>query len=83
MIVQGNVAVRIDPDLRTAVVGVPSSFAGRPKPRRRRTGLGPRVRQPAPADAGRLYRWEFEKDGRSVGVRVDGRLVLNASIPML
>jgi DNA-binding transcriptional LysR family regulator len=26
---------------------------------------------------GRVYSWEFEKDGREVNVRVDGQLVFN------
>ena len=37
----------------------------------------PRVHQPAPTDFGRLYAWEFGKDGRELNVRVDGQLVFN------
>jgi DNA-binding transcriptional LysR family regulator len=83
MVAQDMVAVRIGPDLRSAVVGAPSYFAGRPKPE---------VPQDLTAHAcinlrlpthGGLYAWEFERDGREVRVRVEGQLVFNATAAML
>jgi DNA-binding transcriptional LysR family regulator len=71
------IAVRIGPDFRMAVVGAPSYFAGRPKPK---------VPQDLTAHAcinmrlptyGGIYAWEFEKRGRALKVRVEGQLVFN------
>jgi DNA-binding transcriptional LysR family regulator len=71
------IAVRIGPDFRMAVVGAPSYFGSRPKPK---------VPQDLTAHAcinmrlptyGGVYAWEFEKRGRALKVRVDGQLVFN------
>jgi len=71
------IAVRIGPDFRMAVVGAPSYFANRPKPK---------VPQDLTAHAcinmrlptyGGIYAWEFEKRGRALKVRVEGQLVFN------
>jgi len=71
------IAVRIGPDFRMAVVGAPSYFASRPKPK---------VPQDLTAHAcinmrlptyGGIYAWEFEKRGRALKVRVEGQLVFN------
>ena len=76
-IAKDMVAVRIGPDLRMAVVGAPSYFATRPKPRTPQD-LADHVcinlRLPT---AGGFYAWEFEKDGRELRVRVDGQLAFN------
>ena len=32
---------------------------------------------------GGLYAWEFEKDGQTLNVRVDGQLVFNSTVPIL
>ena len=76
------VAVRIGPDARMAVVGAPSYFASRPRPR-------------TPEDltshdcinlrmqSGGLLTWEFEKGDREVKVRVEGRLVFNSTLMAL
>ncbi len=71
------VAVRIGPDLRMAVVGAPSYFADHPPPRTphdltRHTCVNLRL-----PTLGGLYAWEFAKDGRTLNVRVDGRLAFN------
>jgi DNA-binding transcriptional LysR family regulator len=71
------VAVRIGPDLRMAVVGAPSYFAVRPKPRTPQELAHHRcinLRQPT---AGGFYAWELEKDGRALKVRVEGQLAFN------
>jgi DNA-binding transcriptional LysR family regulator len=70
-------SVRVGPDMCMAVVGAPSYFSRRPPPTTpkdlathdciniRRTTLGG------------FYDWEFEKGGRQIKIRVDGKLVLN------
>jgi DNA-binding transcriptional LysR family regulator len=72
------VAVRIGPDMRMAVVGAPSYFAMRPKPKTPRNLTDHdciNIRLPT---YGGLYAWEFEKNGRELKVRVEGRLVFNS-----
>lgn len=76
------VAVRIGPDLRMAVVGAPSYFAARPKPRTPQELADHQcinLRQPT---AGGLYAWELERDGRELRVRVEGQLAFNTA-PMI
>lgn len=71
------VAVRIGPDVRTAVVGAPSYFVRNPRPKvpqdlTRHQCINLRL-----PTRGGVYVWEFEKDGRELNVRVDGQLVFN------
>jgi DNA-binding transcriptional LysR family regulator len=71
------IAVRIGPDVRMAAVGAPSYFAGRPKPRvpqdlAKRMCINHRF-----PTLGGVYAWEFEKDGRKLRVRGEGRLTCN------
>ena len=76
------IAVRIGPDLRMAVVGAPSYFATRPRPRTPQELADHRcinLRQPT---AGGLYAWELEKNGRALRVRVEGQLAFN-DVPMI
>ena len=83
MVGKDMIAVRIGPDLRSAVVGSPFYFAKRSKPKTPQdlTGhVGINLRLPT---HGGLYAWEFEKRGREVKVRVEGQLTFNASPPML
>ncbi|MDQ0740941.1 LysR family transcriptional regulator [Pseudomonas sp. W4I3] len=78
-VAQGMIATRIGPDMRMAVVGTPVYFEQYGQPR-------------APSDLtfhncinlrlpthGGLYAWEFEKDGRTVNVHVDGQLVVGSA----
>jgi DNA-binding transcriptional LysR family regulator len=83
MVAQYMIAVRIGPDMRSAVVGTPSYFANRPKPK---------VPQDLTAHScinlrlpthGGIYAWEFKKAKRELRVRVEGQLVFNATGPML
>lgn len=72
---QDMIAIPCSPPLRFAVVGSPSYFATRPKPR-------------APADlaahncirirfpSGSIYKWEFEKRGEEQAIDVSGTLTL-------
>ncbi len=83
MVAKDMVAVRIGPDLRSAVVGAPSYFAARPKPKKPQdltahTGINLRL-----PTRGGLYAWEFEKGGRELRARLEGQLVFNGTAPML
>jgi DNA-binding transcriptional LysR family regulator len=71
------IAVRIGPDFRMAVVGAPSYFARRPKPKHPQDLTAYdciNIRLPT---YGSIYAWEFEKRGRALNVRVEGQLVFN------
>src|SRR5258708_34982828 len=71
------IAVRIVPDFRMAVVGGPSYFARRAKPKDPRDLTAHdciNIRLPT---YGSIYAWEFEKRGRELRVRVEGQLVFN------
>ena len=83
MVAKDMIAVRIGPDMRSAVVGAPSYFADRPKPKTPQdltTHSCINLRLPT---HGGLYAWEFEKGKRELRVRVEGQLVFNATAPML
>jgi len=73
------VAVRIGPDLRMAVVGAPSYFEGRAHPRTPQDLTGHNCINLRLPTAGGLYAWEFEKGGRELRVRVEGRLAFNTA----
>jgi DNA-binding transcriptional LysR family regulator len=71
------IAVRIGPDFRMAVVGAPSYFAGRTKPKHPQDLTAHaciNIRLPT---HGGIYAWEFERRGRPLKVRVEGQLVFN------
>jgi DNA-binding transcriptional LysR family regulator len=71
------IAVRIGPDMRMALVGSPSYFARHPVPTTPQELTGHASINVRLATHGGLYVWDFEKDGRSLNVRVDGQLVVN------
>ena len=73
------VAVRIGPDMRMAVVGSPSYFARQPKPRKPDDLTAHACINLRLPTFGGLYAWEFEKGGRELKVRVEGRLVFNTA----
>jgi DNA-binding transcriptional LysR family regulator len=80
MVAKDMIAVRVGPDLRMAVVGSPSYFAERKRPKApqdltNHNCLNLRL----PTHGGSLYAWEFEKDGRELNVRVEGQLVFNSA----
>jgi DNA-binding transcriptional LysR family regulator len=77
------IAVRIGPDFRMLVVGAPSYFAKRPRPRTPQDLTGHDCINLRLATYGGLYAWEFERNGRELKVRVEGQLVFNRSAPML
>jgi DNA-binding transcriptional LysR family regulator len=83
LVTKDMIAVRISPDLRMAVVGAPSYFDTRKKPRTPQDLASHNclnLRLPA---YGSLYAWEFEKNGRELNVRVEGQLVFNGAGPLL
>jgi DNA-binding transcriptional LysR family regulator len=83
MVAKDMIAVRIGPDMRSAVVGAPAYFAKRTRPKTPQdltTHACINLRLPT---HGGLYAWEFAKAGRELRVRVEGQLVFNGTGPML
>ena len=83
LVAHDMIAVRIGPDLRSAVVGAPSYFAKRTRPKTPQdlsTHVCINLRLPT---RGGLYALEFEKGGRELRARVEGQLVFNGTAPML
>ncbi len=83
MVAKDMVAVRIGPDMRSAVVGAPAYVAGRGRPKTPQDLTGHACINLRLPTRGGLYAWEFEKAGREVQVRVEGQLTFNESAPML
>ena len=83
MVAKDMVAVRIGPDMRSAVVGAPSYFAGRARPKTPQDLTAHACINLRLPTHGGLYAWEFEKGGREIRVRVEGQLVFNGTAPML
>lgn len=77
------IAIGVGPDLRMAVVGAPSYFSGRRKPRLPQDLTDHNCLNLRLPTHGSLYAWEFEKNGRVLNVRVDGQLVFNGAEPLL
>jgi DNA-binding transcriptional LysR family regulator len=71
------IAVRIGPDMRMAVVGAPSYFSGRSRPKKPQDLTAHACINLRLPTYGGLYAWEFEKRGRELKVRVDGQFVFN------
>jgi DNA-binding transcriptional LysR family regulator len=71
------IAVRIGPDMRMAVVGAPSYFATRRRPKTPQDLTAHECINLRLPTYGGLYVWEFEKGGRELKVRVEGQLVFN------
>jgi DNA-binding transcriptional LysR family regulator len=71
------IAVRIGPDLRMAVVGAPAYFKRRPPPKKPQDLTDHDCINLRLPTRGGIYAWEFEKRGRELKVRTEGRLVFN------
>ena len=82
-VARGMIALRIGPDLRSAVVGAPSYFDAHPVPRKPQDLTEHRCMNLRLPTHGGLYAWEFEKKRREMRVRVEGQLVFNGTSPML
>jgi DNA-binding transcriptional LysR family regulator len=83
IIARDMVAVRIGPDMRSAVVGAPSYFARRPRPETPQALTAHNCINLRLPTLGGLYAWEFAKGRRELRVRVEGQLIFNGSAPML
>jgi len=77
------IAVRIAPDLKMAVVGAPAYFGKHAAPATPHDLTAHNCINLRLTTYGGLYAWEFEKDGQTLNVRVQGQLVYNSSRPML
>src|SRR5271170_4380293 len=77
------IAVRIGPDMRSAVVGAPSYFEMRSEPKRPQELIGHNCINLRLPTYGGLYAWEFGKDGRELKAHVEGQLVFNGTFQML
>jgi DNA-binding transcriptional LysR family regulator len=71
------VSVRVGPDMRMAVVGAPSYFARRPRPKRPQELIEHNCINFRLPTYGGLYAWEFERRSRELKVRVNGQLIFN------
>lgn len=71
------IAMPISPPMRMAVVGAPAYLAGRPPVKTPRDLTGHDCINLRFLTQGGLYAWEFEKKGRPLNVRVEGRLIFN------
>ena len=83
LVAKDMIAVRVGPDMRMAVIGAPSYFAGRKKPRTPHDLTEHNCLNLRLPTHGGLYAWEFEKNGRDLNVRVEGQLVFNGAGPLL
>ncbi len=71
------IAIRIGPDIRMAVVGAPSYFARRPAPHNPRELREHDCINYRQTSSKGLYEWEFEREGVTLEVRVDGPIIVN------
>jgi DNA-binding transcriptional LysR family regulator len=71
------IAVRVGPDFSFVVVGAPSYFANRPRPKSPQDLTAHNCINLRLPTYGGIYAWEFEKRGREMKVRVEGQLVFN------
>ena len=77
------IGVRVSEDLRMAVVGSPSYFAARGKPKHPRDLHQHDCITYRQRSSGVIYRWEFTEHDKDFAVAVDGRLLLNDGDLML
>jgi DNA-binding transcriptional LysR family regulator len=79
IVAKDMISVRIGPDMRMAVVGAPSYFATRSRPKTPQDLTGHNCINLRLPTHGGLYVWEFEKNRRELNVRVEGQLVFNTA----
>lgn len=70
-------AIRIGPDMQTAIVGSPAYLAQRPRPQTPEDLLAHECINLRLMAQGGLYAWELKKGTKLLDVKVDGRLVFN------
>ena len=83
IVAKDMIAVPIGPAMRMAVVGSPAYLARHPAPRTPRDLTEHDASTCAFRAKRGIYAWEFERNGRELNVRVDGRLVFNTAALML
>jgi len=83
IVAQGMISVPIGPDMRMAVVGAPSYFDRHAPPRTPQELTEHSCINLRLPTHGGLYAWEFERNGRDLRVRVDGKLVFNTAALIL
>jgi DNA-binding transcriptional LysR family regulator len=71
------IAVRIGPELRMAVVGAPAYFKKHLAPKKPQDLTDHDCINLRLPTRGGIYAWEFEKRGRELKVRTEGRLIFN------
>ena len=81
MVAKDMIAVRIGADMRSAVVGAPSYFGNRPKPKTPQDLTAHTCINLRLPTHGGLYAWEFEKGKRELRVRVEGQLSVQCQRP--
>ncbi|PZQ51798.1 MAG: LysR family transcriptional regulator [Novosphingobium pentaromativorans] len=77
------IAVRIGPEMRFIVVGASAYLEERAAPKLPQDLTAHRCINMRHGTSGRMYAWEFEKDGRELKVRVEGPLAFNYAGPAL
>lgn len=77
------VAVRISEDVRMAVVASPEYLAGRTVPVLPRDLTGHQCINMRLPTHGKVYAWEFEKDGQALSVQAGGQCTFNTTPQML
>lgn len=77
------IAVRIGPDMRIAVVGSPSYFSIRSRPKTPNDLTEHNCINLRLPTHGQLLLWDFEKNGQAINVRADGQLVFNSGSAIL
>ena len=73
------IAVRIGPETCMAAVAAPSYWEAHPKPKVPQDLTHHNCINIRFQTAGGLYAWEFEKNGRSLNVRVNGQIICNGT----
>ncbi|MBP1887143.1 LysR family transcriptional regulator [Sinorhizobium mexicanum] len=76
------IAVKVGPDLTSAVVAAPAYFERHGRPSHPRDLAGHRCIRRRFSN-GTLYRWEFEKEGEEITVSVAGPLILGEDRPII
>ena len=73
----GMIATRVGPDLRMAVVAAPAYLAAHGTPDTPRALAAHRCINQRFVTSGDIYPWEFDRDGQSFAIKLDGPLTFN------
>jgi len=74
------IAVRLESDLRTLVVGTPDYFARHPKPETPQELDDHLCINYRHASSGRLQPWRFWREGQELNIRAQGQLIVNDGV---